>query len=207
MKRLIQRFQNAYEALVVLMIVGVAAVLIYALYAAMGGSGSGYSIAVTFNDVDGLKERSKVLFNGMPVGTVSKMAYDKDANLILVRLDIDKSADIPTNVQAFLESSLFGEAHVALKTKEKPTQELLASAAVEESRDLTKLYRIEGKALSKAESVMPGFNQTMIEVKDATEVARDKLVEFSDEVTARLRGPVQNSLDELEKIIKGPEGQ
>jgi ABC-type transporter Mla subunit MlaD len=54
---------------------------------------------------------------------------------------------------------------------------------------------------------MPGFNQTMIEVKDATEVARDKVVEFSDEVTARLRGPVQNSLDELEKIIKGPEGQ
>ena len=39
MKKLLQRFHNAYEALVVLMIVGVAAVLLYALYAAMGGGG------------------------------------------------------------------------------------------------------------------------------------------------------------------------
>src|SRR4051812_31497771 len=146
MRKLLQRFQNAYEPLVVLLIVGVAGLLIYALYRATGGGGSGYSVVVTFEDVAGLKERSKVLFNGMPVGTVRKMAYDRAANRILVRLDIEKDVEIPTNVQAFLESSLFGEANIALKTKETPSEQLLASV-VDRSRDLTKLYRIEGTAL------------------------------------------------------------
>ena len=37
MRKLFQRFQNAYEPLVVLLIVGVALLLIYALYRATGG--------------------------------------------------------------------------------------------------------------------------------------------------------------------------
>src|SRR6266516_3861517 len=72
MRKLLQRFQSAYKPVLVLLIVSVAMLLIYALYRATGGGGfgAGMSIVASFDDVTGIKERSKVLFKGMPVGSV-----------------------------------------------------------------------------------------------------------------------------------------
>src|SRR5688572_9948904 len=103
MRKLLQRFHGSYDAVLVLLIVAVAGLLIYALYRATGGGGrASVSIVAAFDDVTGIKERSKVLFKGMPVGSVRNFTYDKDTDRILVRLDIQQAGDIPANVQPFL---------------------------------------------------------------------------------------------------------
>lgn len=213
MRKLFQRFQGAYEPVLVLLIVAMAGLLIYALYRATGGGGgASMSIVAVFDDVTGIKERSKVLFKGMPVGTVREFIYDAKSDRILVRLDIEQKVQIPANVQPFLESSLFGEAHIALKTdKNAPTEQMLAAVAGDASRDTAKLHRIEGKRMSKAETLMPGFDgkaeRALVGVTELTDVTKRAVLDFHKEISTRVAGPVQEAMDELRNIIKGPEGQ
>jgi ABC-type transporter Mla subunit MlaD len=213
MKKLFQRFQNAYEPMVVMLIVGVALVVIYALYRATGGGGgAAVSIVAVFDDVTGIKERSKVLFKGMPVGTVRQLNYDSKTDRILVRLDILQGVQIPANIQPFLEKSLFGEAHIALRTNPDPiTDQLLAEVAGDASRDFEKLLRFDGIRLSTAESLMPGFDgqakQAIVGVMELTEMGKKSLYEFHSEMSTRVTGPVQDAMKELRALIMGPEGQ
>ncbi len=214
MQKLRKRLQGAYEPALVLIIIGVAALLMYALYRATGGGGSrpATSIVAVFEDVTGIKERSKVLFKGMPVGSVSKLVYDADADRILVRLDIEEGIAIPSNIQPYLESSLFGEAHIALKTdKAQPTSRTLASVAGDSSRDITQLLKIEGTQVSKAEALMPGFDakaeKAFVGVAELTDVTKKAVLDFSREMATRVSGPVSECITELKDIIKGPEGQ
>lgn len=221
MRRLFQRFQGAYEPVLVLLIVGVAALLIYALYRATGGGGgaAAVSIVAVFEEVSGIKERSKVLFKGMPVGTVRELKYDKATDSILVRLDIDNATDIPANIKPFMESSLFGESHIELKTdKEQRTDQLLVSVAGDGGRGINELRRYQGAQISKAETIMPGIktkaedalakaDKAMVRVEELTNITKGAIMDFNEAVQSKVAGPVKECVDELKIIMKGPEGQ
>jgi ABC-type transporter Mla subunit MlaD len=221
MRRLFQRFQSAYEPVLVLLIVGVAALLMYALYRATGGGAAAaeVSIVATFDDVTGIKERSKVLFKGMPVGTVRELKYDKATDGILVRLDIDNATDIPANIKPYLESSLFGEAHIVLKTdKDQVTDRLLVSVAGDSGRTIDELRRYEGEQISKAETIMPGIktkaddalvkaDKALVRVTELADITKGAITDFNKAVQTKVSGPVKECVDELQIILKGPEGQ
>src|SRR5215831_9646482 len=101
--------RSLYEPVLVLLVVGAAGVLLYAwCHALSAGQGDSICFEAAFDDVSGIKERSSVLFKGMPVGTVGLMKYDPATDKILVRIDIKNARDIPANIKPYVESSLMG---------------------------------------------------------------------------------------------------
>lgn len=213
-------FKISQDATLVLLIVGVAAVLLYALFRAVGGGGAGaeLSFAASFDDVTGIKEKSKVLFKGMPVGSVGGLMYDPETDKILVRIDLNSPVEIPAHVQPFLESSLFGESHITLRTNpEAPITGTLASL-VNQSFSIEKLHRIAGVRLSKADSILPGLDENarkavdaaaaaMEEVKAMAVLSKGMIQTVNDDLDALVMTPVKETMQELRRLINGPEGQ
>jgi ABC-type transporter Mla subunit MlaD len=153
--------RSLYEPLLVLLVVGAAALLLYALYHALdGGHGDSICFDAAFDDVSGIKERSSVLFKGLPVGAVGAMKYDPVTDKILVRIDIKKARDIPSNIKPYVESSLMGQSSIALRTETKATDwQLLADAVSHhQAKNRGTLYRLDGMRLSRADVLLPGLD-------------------------------------------------
>ncbi len=218
--KLFRSLKVSYDATLVLLIVGVAVVLLYALYRAVGGAGAGakLSFAASFDDVTGIKEKSKVLFKGMPVGSVGGLMYEPKTDKILVRIDLTSTVEIPSHVQPFLESSLFGESHITLRTNpDDPSTATLASV-VNNSFSIEKLHRIDGVRLSKADSILPGLDESAMKAVTAAERAMEEvklmaifsknmLKTVNDDMDKLVLNPVHETMEELKKLIAGPEGQ
>jgi ABC-type transporter Mla subunit MlaD len=218
--KLLKSLKGSYDAVLVLLIVGVAGILLFAIYRAIGGgSGTKLSFAASFDDVTGIKEKSKVLFKGMPVGSVGALQYEPKTDKILVRIDLQSEVEIPSNVQPYLESSLFGESHISLRTH--PVHSGLATlASITENHQgsIEELHCIEGVRLSRADSVLPGLDENakkamdaaadaMVEVKAMATVSKDMLKTVHEDMDHLVMTPVKETMDELKKIIAGPEGQ
>jgi paraquat-inducible protein B len=218
--KLLKSLKGSYDAVLVLLIVAVAGILLFAIYRAIGGgSGTKLSFAASFDDVTGIKEKSKVLFKGMPVGTVGALQYEPKTDKILVRIDLQSAVEIPSNVQPYLESSLFGESHISLRTDPVAAGNgTLASITEQHRGSLQELHRIEGVRLSRADSVLPGLDENakkamdaaaeaMVEVKAMATVSKDMLKTVNEDMDHLVMTPVKETMDELKKIISGPEGQ
>jgi ABC-type transporter Mla subunit MlaD len=205
--------RGLYEPLMVLFVVGAAGLLLYALYHALGG-GRGDSICfdAAFDDVSGIKERSSVLFKGMPVGTVGVMKYDPATDKILVRIDIKKPRDIPANIKPYVESSLMGQSSIALRTETTAAapQLLADTVAQHQAKNRETLYRLDGVRLSRADSLMPGLDmraqKAMTAASDAMMAASDAMVETKKlandwrELRAALIDGKDKTVTELEKV-------
>jgi ABC-type transporter Mla subunit MlaD len=205
--------RGLYEPLLVLLVVGAAGLLFYALYHALGG-GRGDSICfeAAFDDVSGIKERSSVLFKGMPVGSVGVMKYDPATDKILVRIDIKKPRDIPANIKPYVESSLMGQSSITLRTETTAgTPQLLVDAVSEhQAEDRETLYRLDGVRPSRADSLMPGLDmraqKAMTAASDAMMAASDAMVEMkklaSDwrELSAALIDGKEQTVSELHNV-------
>jgi ABC-type transporter Mla subunit MlaD len=205
--------RGLYEPLLVLLVVGAAGLLLYALYHALGG-GQGKSIGfeAAFDDVSGIKERSNVLFKGMPVGSVGVMKYDPATDKILVRIDIKKAGDIPANIKPYVESSLMGQSSIALRTEGTAAAPQLLADAIREhqAKNRQTLYRIDGVRLSRADSLMPGLDaraqKTMTAASDAMTAASDTMLQLKElagdwrKLSAALVDGKEQTITELEKV-------
>ena len=218
--KLLKSLKGSYDALLVLLIVAVAGILLFAIYRAIGGGGgTKLSFAASFDDITGIKEKSKVLFKGMPVGSVGALKYEPSTDKILLRIDLESEVEIPANVQPYLESSLFGESHITLKTHpEAGTAGTLASITEKHRGSLEELHRIAGVRLSRADSIMPGLDENakkavdaaadaMVEVKAMAIFSKDMLKTVNDDMDNLVMTPVKETVDELKRLIAGPEGQ
>ena len=199
--------RGLYEPVLVLLVVGSAGLLLYAVYHAVGG-GHGDSICfeAAFDDVSGIKERSSVLFKGMPVGSVGVMKYDPVTNKILVRIDIKKPRDIPANITPYVESSLMGQSSIALRTENTDAaQQLLADAVSQhQAKSRKTLYRLEGVRLSRAESLMPGFDmraQKAMTTASGTMVEMKKLAGNWRELSSALIDGKDKTVSEVQKVV------
>ena len=206
--------RGLYEPLLVFLVVGAAGLLLYALYHALGGGrGDSVCFEAAFDDVGGIKERSSVFFKGMSVGTVGAMKYDPATDKILVRIDIKDARDIPANIKPYVESSLMGQSSIALRTENTDgAPQLLADAVRQhEAKSRETLYRVDGVRLSRAESLMPGFDmraqQAMASASGAMKAASDAMMQMKVLVGdwRVLSGELVNSRDktvsELQKAI------
>jgi len=212
--------RGLYEPVLVLLVVGAAGLLLYAVYHAVGGwHGDSICFDAAFDDVSGIKERSNVLFKGMPVGSVGVMKYDPVTNKILVRIDIKKPRDIPANITPYVESSLMGQSSIALRTENTHgAQQFLADAVNQyQARSRKTLYRLDGVRLSRAESLMPGFDMraqkamaaaldAMVEAQKAMTTASGTMVEMKKlagnwrELSSALIDGKDKTVSELQKV-------
>jgi ABC-type transporter Mla subunit MlaD len=211
--KLFRLLRGLYEPLLVLLVVGAAGLLLYALYHALGG-GRGDSICfeAAFDDVSGIKERSNVLFKGMPVGSVGVMKYDPATDKILVRIDIKNARDIPANIKPYVESSLMGQSSIALRTETTdPAPQLLAAVVSQhQAKNRESLYRLDGVRPSRADSLMPGLDaraqKTMAAASDAMVAASDAMAEIKElagnwrELSAAILDSKDKTVSELEKV-------
>ena len=211
--KLFRLLRGLYEPLLVLLVVGTAGLLLYSLYHAVGG-GRGDSICfeAAFDDVSGIKERSNVLFKGMPVGTVGVMKYDPVTDKILVRIDIKNARNIPANITPYVESSLMGQSSIALRTETTHAAPQLLAKVVSQhqAKNRESLYRLDGVRLSRADSLMPGLDaraqKTLAAASDAMIAAADAMVEMKQlagnwrELSSAILDSKDKTISELEKV-------
>lgn len=211
--KLFRFLRGLYEPLLVLLVIGAAGLLVWALNRAVGGGrGDSISFEAAFDDVSGIKERSNVLFKGMPVGTVGVMKYDRAIDKIVVRIDIKDARDIPANIKPYVESSLMGQSSIALRTETTAaTRQLLADAVRQHNAKTPEtLYRLDGVRLSRADSLMPGLDtraqKTMTAASDAMVAASGAMAEMKKlagnwrELSAAILDTKDKTVSELEKV-------
>jgi hypothetical protein len=140
------------------------------------------------------------------------MKYDPATDKILVRIDIKKPREIPANIKPYVESSLMGQASIALRTE--PTSggpQLLADAVNQyKAKNRETLYRLDGVRLSRADSLMPGLDtraqNAMTVATDAMTVTTDAMVEMKAlagdwrKLSAALIDGKEQTVSELEKV-------
>ena len=79
-------------------------------------SGDSYKVTARFDNIGGLSIRSPVKASGVLVGRVSGIRYDKDYNVAVVTLNIQKRFDrFPTDSRASIYTAgLLGEQYIEL---------------------------------------------------------------------------------------------
>jgi len=112
--------KKGIEALVgFFVLLGVAALVFLSLKAANLSSFSGgetYTLTAKFDNIGGLKARSPVRSAGVTVGRVASIALDPKTYQGVVRLDMQKSVQFPTDSSArILTSGLLGDQYVGLE--------------------------------------------------------------------------------------------
>ncbi len=101
----------------VFVLVGLAA--IGYLSVSLGGASyrgpGGLQLIVTFDQVGGLKVRSRVVVGGVKVGQISGISLDEDLRARVV-LDIDERLELPTDTSAsILTSGVLGNQYIELE--------------------------------------------------------------------------------------------
>ena len=112
--------RRGIETLVGLFVLlGIAALLFLALKAANLSSFSGdetYTLTAKFDNIGGLKVRSPVRSAGVTVGRVTSIALDPKTYQGVVKLDVQKSVQVPADSSArILTSGLLGDQYVGLE--------------------------------------------------------------------------------------------
>jgi phospholipid/cholesterol/gamma-HCH transport system substrate-binding protein len=98
------------------LLAGIAAVAVLSI--SVGGATyrgpGGLEIAVTFDQIGGLKSRAPVVISGVKVGQVASIALDGDLRARVV-LDVDRTLKLPTDSSAtILTAGLLGDQYIEL---------------------------------------------------------------------------------------------
>ena len=179
------------------------------------------TFSIRFDDVAGIRERSKVFFLGIPAGYVKSLEYAPGSRESRVKVDvvITRKLNIPSSVKAYLAPTLLGDASIALRLPEEPEK----GGAVAELQDkpLAEGAEIVGIHSSKLEAVLPGFDESLDKIKNMGALAEQRLTTMG-EIVDRSVGALNslfaekgsegvNKIDQLisslQEIINGPEGQ
>ncbi len=101
----------------VFVLIGLAAIAYLSI--ALGGASyrgpGGLELIVTFDQVGGLKSRSRVVVGGVKVGQISGISLDEDLRARVV-LDVDERLELPTDTSAaILTSGVLGNQYIELE--------------------------------------------------------------------------------------------
>ena len=112
--------KKSIESLVgVFVLLGIAGLLFLALKAAnLGSFGAGetYSLTAKFDNIGGLKVRAPVRSAGVTVGRVTSITLDPKTFQGVVRLDVQRGLQFPSDSSArILTSGLLGDQYVGLE--------------------------------------------------------------------------------------------
>jgi ABC-type transporter Mla subunit MlaD len=179
------------------------------------------TFSIRFDDVAGIRERSKVFFLGIPAGYVKRLEYAPGSRESQVKVDvvITRRLNIPSNVRAYLVPTLLGDASIALRLPDKPEKGGVEAEA--QDQPLADGAEIAGIHSSKLEAVLPGFDESLDKIKNLGVSAEQRLTSMG-EIIDRGVGALNSLLTEkgseginkidqlissLQEIINGPEGQ
>ena len=179
------------------------------------------TFSIRFDDVAGIRERSKVSFLGIPAGYVKSLEYAPGSRESQVKVDvvITRKLNIPSSVRAYLAPTLLGDASIALRLPEQPEKGGVGGEMP--GKLLAEGTEIEGIHSSKLEAVLPGFDESLDKIKNLGALAEQRLTSIG-EIVDRGVGALNslftekgsegiNKIDQLisslQEIINGPEGQ
>jgi phospholipid/cholesterol/gamma-HCH transport system substrate-binding protein len=130
------------------LIAGIAAVAVLSLSvagSAYRGPG-GLELAVTFDQIGGLKPRAPVVIGGVKVGQVRSIGLDDDLRARVV-LDVDQRLKLPTDTSAvILTAGVLGDQYVEL-TPGGETTLLQSGDEIQFKQDALVLERMIGKLI------------------------------------------------------------
>jgi phospholipid/cholesterol/gamma-HCH transport system substrate-binding protein len=113
--------------------------------AAYRGPG-GLELAVTFDQIGGLKPRAPVVIGGVKIGQVKSIALDGDLRA-RVLLDVDRTLKLPSDSSAtILTSGLLGDQYVELTPGGEPTY-LASGDEIQLKQDAFVLERMIGRLI------------------------------------------------------------
>lgn len=182
------------------------------------------TFTIRFDDVAGIHERSKVTFLGIPAGYVTRLDYAPGNRQTAVKVEVvvERKLYIPADVRAYLEPTLLGDASIALRLPrlsagDEPGNESQNDAGPR----LANGQEVVGIHATKLEAVLPGFDDTMAEVKAYGVTAGERLSSIGDVIDRGVaalsslflekdpngRTKIDELVSSLQAIINGPEGQ
>ncbi|MEM8770609.1 MAG: outer membrane lipid asymmetry maintenance protein MlaD [Pseudomonadota bacterium] len=109
---------GAFETIVGLVVIGVAAAFLFYAYGASGQKlgGDQYRLDAVFGRIDGITIGSEVRIAGVKVGAVSSNRLDTDTYEATVQMTIDAGVPVPDDsVAKIVSDGLLGGAHVAIE--------------------------------------------------------------------------------------------
>jgi ABC-type transporter Mla subunit MlaD len=179
------------------------------------------TFSIRFDDVAGIRERSKVYFLGIPAGYVKSLDYAPGSRESQVKVDvvITRKLNIPSSVRAYLVPTLLGDASIALRLPGKDEEKGTGSDA--QDQPLVEGAEILGIHSTKLEAVMPGFDEGLAKIENLGALAEQRLNSIGEVVDRGVgalnglfmeKGPqgltkIDRLIDSLQDIINGPEGQ
>src|SRR6516165_6482863 len=124
------------------------------------------TFSIRFDDVAGIRERTKVYFLGIPAGYAKSMEYAPGSRESQVKGEvvITRKLNIPSSVRAYLVPTLLGDASIALRLPEKNGNEGTGSEA--EVKPLGEGAEVMGIHSTKLEAVMPGFDEGLAKIEN-----------------------------------------
>jgi len=179
------------------------------------------TFAIRFDDVSGIRERSKVSFLGIPAGYVKRLEFAPGSRESQVKVDvvITRKLSIPSSVKAYLVPTLLGDASIALRLPERTEKE--GVRAETQDKLLAEGAEIIGIHSTKLEAVMPGFDESMAKIENLGALAEQRLASmgevvdrgvgalnslFTDKSSDGLT-KIDQLIGSLQDILNGPEGQ
>jgi ABC-type transporter Mla subunit MlaD len=178
------------------------------------------TFSIRFDDVAGIRERSKVSFLGIPAGYVKSMEYAPGSRESQVKVEvvITRRLNIPSSVRAYLVPTLLGDASIALRLPGKDEREGTGSEA--QNKPLVEGAEIMGIHSTKLEAVMPGFDESLAKIESLGASAEQRLGSLGEVVDRGVgalnglfaeKGPqgltkIDQLISSLQDIINGPEG-
>jgi len=179
------------------------------------------TFSIRFDDVAGIRERSKVSFLGIPAGYVKSLEYAPGSreSQVKVGVVITRRLNIPSSVQAYLVPTLLGDASIALRLPGKNEREGTGSEV--QDKPLVEGAEIVGIHSTKLEAVMPGFDEGLAKIENLGALAEKRLNSIGEIVDRGVgalndlfaeKGPqgltkIDQLISSLLDIINGPEGQ
>jgi ABC-type transporter Mla subunit MlaD len=182
--------------------------------------------SIQFDDVTGIRERSKVYFLGIPIGYVRRLEYDPamDDSSIKVDIVMTRKIKLPATVTAHLEPTLLGDASISLRPSggtETTTQTAPGSKTAPEPALLAEGALIRGERATKLEAVMPGFDAAMAKVVSLASATGERLSNMGEMVDrsvsslsdlflakgANGQTQIDSLITTLQELINGPAGQ
>jgi ABC-type transporter Mla subunit MlaD len=179
------------------------------------------SFSIRFDDVSGIRERSKVYFLGIPAGYVKSLEYAPGSRESQVKVDvvITRKLSIPSSVKAYLVPTLLGDASIALRPPEKSEKDRVGVEAPDIL--LVEGAEIVGIHSTKLEAVLPGFDESMEKVKNLGASAEERLTSIGEIVNRGVEAinglftekgsegltKIDQLINSLQDLINGPEGQ
>ena len=158
---------------------------------------------VKFKDVNGLVVSNPVLVNGYPVGVVRNIHYDyKQAEYVVVEIEINDQMRIPVGTTAELDSELMGGVKMLLNLGANPTQHIQQGDTLVGMPGSGAMAQLQN-ALPDVLAILPKLDSIVTNIQNITaDPSLMQTLRNAEQLTAQLNTSAQQLNDFLGNDLK-----